>query len=176
MDHSDEAWFPRVSHSRELGFSDELSYSRIAAVNGSPVRERRRASAAKLQAARRGVAATELAVCTPVIVLIVLATMEACAMIFLQQSLSVAAYEGARIGLAPGAEAGDVTGQCQQILDDREVRGATVSVTPSNLAGAKEGTWIVVQATAPFAKNSLAGGWLFSGRNLSATVQMMKER
>jgi Flp pilus assembly protein TadG len=125
---------------------------------------------------RAGVAATELAVCMPVIVLIVLASIEACTMIFLQQSLSVAAYEGARVGLSPGAEAGDVTSQCQQILDDREVKGATIAVTPANIPGAAEGTWIAVETTAPFAKNSLVGGWLFGDRTLTADVQMMKER
>lgn len=111
----------------------------------------------------------------PVIVLIVLATMEACAMIFLQQSLSVAAYEGARVGLSPGALAGDVTKQCQQILDDREVQSANVTVTPSDLPNAAEGTWVRVEASAPFGKNSLTGGWLFTGRRLTASVQMLKE-
>jgi hypothetical protein len=33
-----------------------------------------------------------------------------------------------------------------------------------------------VQASAPFAQNSLAGGWLFAQRSLTASVQMMKER
>jgi hypothetical protein len=127
-------------------------------------------------AARRGVAATELAVCMPLLVLIVLATIEACAMLFLQQSLAVAAYEGARVGLSPGATAGDVTAQCEQILDDREIAGARVSVMPGNLPAAAEGTWISVQASAPFAENSLAGGWLFARHTLTATVQMMKER
>lgn len=112
----------------------------------------------------------------PVIVLIVLASMEACAMIFLQQSLSVAAYEGARVGLTRGAGAADVTAQCQQILDDREVKAATVTVTPSNLTSAGEGTWISVEAKAPFARNSLVGGWLFGSRTLTADVQMMNER
>jgi hypothetical protein len=112
----------------------------------------------------------------PVIVLIVFAMMETCAMLFLQQSLSVAAYEGARVGLAPGARASDVTDQCRQILDDREVKRATIAVTPADNLGAAEGTWITVQATAPFAENSLAGGWLFSRQSLTANVQMMKER
>jgi hypothetical protein len=136
----------------------------------------RRTGVARRPPVRTGVAATELAVCMPVIVLIVLASMEACAMIFLQQSLSVAAYEGARVGLSPGAEAGDVTSQCQQILDDREVKGASIVVTPSSIPSAAEGTWIAVETKAPFAKNSLVGGWLFSGRTLTAVVQMMKER
>ncbi len=112
----------------------------------------------------------------PLLVLIVLATMEACAMIFLQQSLSVAAYEGARVGITPSASSSDVSAQCQQILGDREIRGASVSVTPSNIPGAAAGTWIEVKASAPFGENSLASGWLFGGRKLTATVQMIKER
>jgi Flp pilus assembly protein TadG len=140
-------------------------------------RSRRRRSAAAVlpRARRRGIAATELAVCMPVIVLVVLATMETCAMMFLQQSLSVAAYEGARVALA-GAPSSEVTAQCQRILDDREIRGANVTLTPSNVSGATAGTWITVETRAPFDQNSLAGGWLFGARKLTATVQMMKER
>jgi hypothetical protein len=112
----------------------------------------------------------------PVIVLIVLATIEACAMIFLQQSLSVAAYEGARVALAPGAQSSHVTAQCQQILDDRDVNAATVNVSPGDIPGAAAGTWISVETSAPFSKNSLVGGWLFSNRTLTAAVHMVKER
>lgn len=97
-------------------------------------------------------------------------------MLFLQQSLSVAAYEGARVGLSPGAQSSHVTQQCQDILDDRQVEDVTITVTPADLPGAVEGTWITVEASAPFAQNSLAGGWLFTGRSLTASVHMMKER
>ncbi len=137
---------------------------------------RRRRNLAARRQRRAGVAATELAVCMPVIVLIVLATIEACAMIFLQQSLSIAAYEGARVALAPGAQTSNVTYQCQQILEDRDVAAATINVTPSDIPGAAAGTWINVVASAPFAKNSLVGGWLFSNKTLTASVQMVKER
>jgi hypothetical protein len=143
----------------------------MAAVICTPARRRRRP-----RACSRGVAATELAVCMPLLVLIVLATMECCAMLFLQQSLSVAAYEGARVGLSPGAAASDVTKQCEQILSDREVAGGRVTVTPADIPGAAEGAWIAVETTAPFDQNSLAGGWLFNQRSLRARVQMMKER
>ena len=47
----------------------------------------------------RGVAAAELAVCLPVIVLIVIATIEACSALFLKQSLTAAAYEGVRTAI-----------------------------------------------------------------------------
>ena len=125
---------------------------------------------------RRGVAATELAVCMPVIVLVVLATIEACAMIFLQQSLSIAAYEGARVALTPAANVENVTYQCELILKDRDVRGARISVTPADLPGTSEGTWMTVQTQAPFSQNSMVGGWLFGNRTLTAAVQMVKER
>jgi Flp pilus assembly protein TadG len=137
---------------------------------------RRKRKLTNCRVPRHGVAATELAVCMPVIVLIVLATIEACAMIFLQQSLSVAAYEGARVSLAPGAQASNVEAQCQLILDDRDVRGAQINVSPGDIPGAAAGTWINVETSAPFAQNSLVGGWLFGNRTLTASVQMVKER
>jgi hypothetical protein len=136
----------------------------------------RRTKLMRRSGSRHGVAATELAVCMPVIVLIVLATIEACAMIFLQQSLSVAAYEGARVSLAPGAQASNVVAQCQLILDDRDVRGAQIDVSPGDVPGAAAGTWIDVETSAPFAQNSLVGGWLFGNRTLTASVQMVKEK
>lgn len=49
-----------------------------------------------------------MTVCLPVLTLVTLATIESSAMIFLQQSLSIAAYEGARISLVPEAEAAKV--------------------------------------------------------------------
>jgi Flp pilus assembly protein TadG len=125
---------------------------------------------------RRGVAATELAVCMPVIILVVIATMEATAMIFLQQSVTAAAYEATRTALAPGASTADVVKQGKQILSDRGVKQGALSVSPGNLAAASKGTWIRVTASAPFKKNSLLSGWLFSGRTLQASVEMVKER
>ena len=136
----------------------------------------RRRNRSRFLGARRGVAATELAACAPVIVLIVLATIEACTMIFLQQSLSVAAYEGARVAIIPNAAAVNVELQCRQILDDRGVKGATITVTPASIATAPEGTWLQIRASAPFDQNSLAGGWLFNDHTLAATVEMIKER
>lgn len=124
---------------------------------------------------RRGLAVAELAVCLPVLTLIVLATIEACTMIFLQQSLSIATYEGARVALVQGAEASNVEAQCDLILSNREVIDSTVTVTPSDFASTPPGEWIAVEASAPFSSNSLVGGWLFNGRTVTARTEMMKE-
>ena len=52
---------------------------------------------------RHGAAATEFAVCLPVLMLLLLGMLEACTMIFLKQSLAVAAYEGGHTALAADA-------------------------------------------------------------------------
>ena len=51
----------------------------------------------------KGAAIMELAVCLPLLVTLTMATVEACAMIYLKQTLKIAAFEGARIGLIPSS-------------------------------------------------------------------------
>ena len=125
---------------------------------------------------RRGIAATEFAVCAPILVLLVLATMETASMIFLQQSLTIASYEATRIALVPGALDTNVKYQAELILTGRGVKNPTVTVTPSDIAGAAPGTWLNITSSAKYSDNALMGGWIFNGRTLSATVRMMKER
>jgi len=123
----------------------------------------------------RGVAATELAVCLPVVVLIVLATIEACSAIFLKQSLTVAAYEGARTALAERQVADSVQNTCIQILNDRKIKDATVTTTPANLTALKPGDFFDVTISAPCNSNSLVPTTFYRGRTLSATASMMVE-
>lgn len=124
---------------------------------------------------RRGVAASELAVCLPLIVLLVLAMIEACTMIFLKQSLSVAAYEGVRTALGAKAEAADVRAACEGVLRDRRVQGAQVTIRPNNFAALTPGEYIEVNVSAPTDPNSTIPGSFLRGRTLSASAVMMKE-
>jgi Flp pilus assembly protein TadG len=123
----------------------------------------------------RGVAAAELAVCLPVVVLIVIATIEACSALFLKQSLTVAAYEGARTALAERQVAGSVQTACAQILTDRKVKDATVTVNPTDIASLKPGDYIDVTVSAPCNSNSVVPTTFYRGRTLSATASMMVE-
>lgn len=137
----------------------------------------RKCSAANRRAPRdrRGVAAAEFAVCLPVIVLLVLGTLECCTMIFLKQSLTVAAYEGIRTGLEDRATATDVRRTGQRILTQRRVQGGTIAVNPNNIPAVPVGQYITVTVTAPADRNSVIPGSFFRGRNLSASATMMKE-
>lgn len=124
---------------------------------------------------RFGVAAAELAVCLPVIVLLVVATVEACSMVFVKQSLTVAAYEGVRTALVKGATAADVQTTCDQILLDRNINGGTVTVTPTNFQTLPPGEYVDVTVSAPCDLNTIVPNGFYRGKNLSATASMMIE-
>jgi|GEM_PF-269514 len=124
---------------------------------------------------RRGVAATEFAVCLPVIVLLVLGIIECCTMIFLKQSLTIAAYEGIRTALEEGAVRRDVRRTGQQVLTERRVQGGTIAVDPGNIPATAPGQFITVTVSAPADRNSVIPGSFFRGQVLSASATMMKE-
>lgn len=124
---------------------------------------------------RAGVAAAEFAVCLPVIVLIVLATIEASTMVFLKQSLTVAAYEGARVAISLNATPTQVQQSAQQILTERRVQGGTITMTPSSLVGVNAGEYVEVEISAPATLNSVVPITFYRGRNLTAKATMMKE-
>jgi hypothetical protein len=124
---------------------------------------------------RRAVAASELAVCLPVIVLLVLAMIESCTMIFLKQSLTVAAYEGVRAALGEGAKPNDVQAVCRDVLQDRRVQGGRVTITPNNFDSLAPGEFIEVSVSAPTDSNSVIPGNFMRGRTITAAATMMKE-
>src|SRR5690606_7582633 len=111
----------------------------------------------------------------PVIVLLVLAMIEACTMIFLKQSLTVAAYEGVRMALQPGAVSSDVEAACNGVLADRRVQGAAVTINPANFTAVPPGEYVEVTVSAPADRNSTIPGSFFRGKTLSASATMMKE-
>jgi Flp pilus assembly protein TadG len=123
----------------------------------------------------RGVAATELAVCLPVIVLLVIATIEACSAVFLKQSLTVAAYEGARTAVQANATPNSVQNACDQILKDRRINGFKVTVNPTNIAALSPGDYVDVTVAAPCASNSVVPLTFYRGRNMTAKASMMIE-
>ena len=127
------------------------------------------------QARRSGAAVVELAITLPVFVLILFATIETTTMIFLQQSLEICAYQGARIALIPSSTSAKVNSACATILADRKVKSASVSVSPSNYEAQPYGTLILVRVTAPCNSNSPFSPWFYGGRSLTGEVTLMKE-
>lgn len=124
---------------------------------------------------RTGVAAVELALCMPLIIMLLIGTIDACSMIFLKQSLEIAAYEGARTALIPSATSTDITNDCMQVMTDRSISGAVVTISPNDLSSANVGDHISVTVSAPCDPNTIISGGFHEGQTVSVTVQGMKE-
>jgi len=127
-----------------------------------------------IKRSRRGLAAAEFAVCLPVMIVLVVGAIETSSMIFLKQSLTVAAYEGGRTGTIPEATTADVTATCQEILTDRRVNGASITVTP-NVEDTIVGDFFRVEVTAPCDQNTIIAGQFFRNRTLIGAAESMKE-
>ncbi len=124
---------------------------------------------------RGGAAVVELAVCLPVFMLIVLASMEACSMVFLRQAITAAAYEGARTGARHSGTTADTRTRCTQILTVRNVRGTQITLNPATIETLARGTPFRVTVTARCDANAIGPAPFFRGRTLSASVTMAKE-
>jgi Flp pilus assembly protein TadG len=124
---------------------------------------------------RCGVAAAELAVCLPIVVLLVLATIESCSALFLKQSLTASAYEGVRAAIKKGSTAASVQTACNQILTDRRIQGSQVTLNPASISSLKPGDFIDVTVTAPCTANSPVPTTFFRGKTLTAKASMMIE-
>lgn len=125
---------------------------------------------------RFGAAVVEVAVVLPLFVIIILGTIEACSVIFLQQSLEVAAYEGARVSIVPRSNAGNVEAAASLQLEGRGIQDFSVTVVPSNFSKQPYGTFVRVQVSAPCNTNSLLFSTIYRSRTLTAEVEMMLER
>jgi Flp pilus assembly protein TadG len=133
-----------------------------------------RHASGKARQHRKGVAAAEFAVCLPMLVLALLGMIDCCSMVFLKQSLAVAAYEGAHTALQPGATDDEVRAVCTQILRDRRVVSGSIQVTP-RLGATGEGQYFTVSVSAPSRPNSVLPAPILRGRTLTSSATMMKE-
>ena len=121
-------------------------------------------------------AATELAVCLPPVILLVVASIECTNMIFVDHSLSIAAYEAARHAGAKQATSSDVESRCNEILTGRRIAGTTVTLTPSDITSAVPGQQVTVTVSAGCAENaSLFPMWFFNGHRMTSSVTMVRE-
>ncbi len=123
----------------------------------------------------RGAAAAELAICLPLIVFLLLASLEACSMIFLDHSLTIASYEGVRMGINYDGSNSQVIARCNQVIASRNVEGATISISPANVATVARGTPIRITVSAPCEDNALLPLWFYNGKTLSSSTTMVKE-
>ena len=124
---------------------------------------------------RKAVAAVELAVCLPAIVVIVFAAIESCSMIYLTQALHSATYEGARVAIQRTADNNKVLTRTQEIIDGHGIAGATVSYVPANVATVPSGELVTVVVNMSCDANRISPPFIFGGRNIEIRTTMAKE-
>ena len=124
---------------------------------------------------RRGAALVEFAVCAPVIALLAFGTIDTCGMIYLKQSLTIAAYEGGRTSIARGTVEQDAINACQAILDQRRVKDAKIVITPEDFEAEPIGTYMEVAVTAPCDANAIFGSWFYAGRTTEGRSEFRKK-
>lgn len=125
---------------------------------------------------RCGAAMIEFAICMPVFFILAMGTIETCRMMYLRQSLKLAAYECARVGIMPGATRDLLQDQCDVILRGRQVRNYEFSCSPADPADIQFGELFTTTITASAEANALVGAWFYQKKILSESVVIMGEQ
>lgn len=118
----------------------------------------------------------EFAVVAPLFFLLVFGMIEFGRMVMVQQVITNASREGARIGVLDGATTADVTSAVNNYLSSAGVQGATVTVTPDPPSSAGYGAPVTVTVSVNFNQVSwLPSPMFLGGQNLSAVTVMRRE-
>ena len=124
---------------------------------------------------KRGAATVELALCLPMLLLIIFGAVEGASMIFLKQALVQSAYEGSKVAIKPNSTNADVAAATQSVLGGRSLDSAVVTTNPTNIESANRGDQVIVTVSAPSDSNSLFPFGPFQGRTVSVQAVMIKE-
>lgn len=104
-----------------------------------------------------------------------MATVETCRVLYLRQSLTIAAYECARLGIVPGMDRDALDAQCDVILRGRNIKGAVMSTNPPDLNTLQYGDTLAVTVTVALDQNAVLGTWFYRGRTITETTTIMAE-
>jgi Flp pilus assembly protein TadG len=127
--------------------------------------------------ARRGAAVVEFAVVAPVFFLFVFGMIEFGRMVMVQQILTNAAREGARVAILPGATTAQVNTTVNTYLTAGAISGASTTVNPNPPSSATYGSAVTVTVSVPFKSVSWTPAPFFlGGTTLQAQSVMRTEQ
>jgi Flp pilus assembly protein TadG len=123
---------------------------------------------------RRGVATVELAICLPVILLLVVGAIEGSNFIFLKQAVTAAAYESAQVLTRVGGTKVKAENRATEVLTARSIDQSTINFTPTNPDSVARGQLVTVSIAAPMSANSVGLRWFFDSETVTASVCMLR--
>jgi Flp pilus assembly protein TadG len=125
---------------------------------------------------RRAAAAVEFALVAPVFFLLVFGMIEYGRMVMVQQVITNASREGARIAVLDGSTTTEVTTRVNEYLTSGSISGATVTVSPNPPSNAEFGDPVTVSVSIPFSQVSWLPSPMYLGATtLTATTIMRRE-
>lgn len=131
---------------------------------------------------RRGAAAVEFALVAPLFFLLIFGMIEFGRMVMVQQVITNASREGARVAVLDGSTHTEVQQTVDDYLASASISGATVQIVPYEPSAAGYGEPVTVTVQVPFSQVSWLPGpmlTMFLGRdkniNLTATTVMRRE-
>lgn len=131
----------------------------------------------KCEPRRRGAAMVEFAVVAPVFLILITGIIELGRAIVVQQLLTNASREGARIGgYDTTMSTSTVTTAVNSYLSNVRISGATTTISPNPLSSAKDGDSVSVTVSIPFSSVSYLPAPLYmAGTTLQATTVMLRQ-
>lgn len=126
------------------------------------------------RASRRGVVTVEMAICLPVLLAFLFFLFEFSRLHLLQQTLTEAAYQAARVVKIPGAEAGEALPVVEQVAGAVGLRDFTVDVSPAVITEATD--FVTVTVTLPVNSNSWGAPIFFRDGQLIRSATLKTER
>jgi len=116
----------------------------------------------------------EMAIVTPVLFLVVFASVEFGRMNVIRHTVDNAAYEACRRGMVPKATAGDCEATANSIMNSVGAQGVEVVVNPSKITNDTE--QLVVTVSVDAGENGFIAPKFFSGKRFVGITTLSREQ
>ena len=127
------------------------------------------------EARRQGSATVELAVCLPVLLLVVLGSIEAAGLTFTRQAMVQTAYEAASVAIRHDATNQTAVNAANQVARGRNLKGVNIRFDPSDVSRVARGQTITVTASVAASEGRSLKSNLIKTNTITAKAVMIKE-
>jgi Flp pilus assembly protein TadG len=124
---------------------------------------------------RKGTAIVELAVCMPVVALVVFASLEGANKLFVRQATVQAAYEAAKFGSRRDGTRVQSERLATEVLSARRINSPTITFVTGDPATTRSGSDVTVRVSVNSNDRLITRFRIFSGRQIEAVATMQKE-
>lgn len=123
---------------------------------------------------RSGALTIEVALCLPILLMVMFASYELAHANMLLHATESAAYEAARVGIIPGATNAKIENSVKGILHSVGVAKFNVRVTPNEITPATES--VKVEVTVPFRANTSIPGFFVKDPRFHGQCELSREK